>query len=239
MKLYLLLKILLKNRLSNSTINNKNDKNNSINMKHVKLFEQFIQEADGEELALPEAPAENAEGNETPAEGSDVIAEDEFKALITKLVTHELGEEETEEVEGEEVAEGGLTKEELEKVNAYITASWVPTEETTEGQPEGSTESTDTVENEPIDEIFGFSDEEKAAKLAKAKELALASIMKHPTQSKAYLDWKKKDATIADKFVEFVATHPNDKYFKWDDAKKEFVNTGKFSVASGEGLAGK
>ncbi len=209
-------------------------------MKHVKLFEQFIQEEEAAEFALPEAPA-STEGTEGEENAEGLLSEDEFKALVTKLVTHELAEEGTEEKEGEEVSEGGLTKEELEKVNAYIAASWVPSEEPNADETGASAVEDETLAAEPTDvnEIFGLSAEEKSVKLAKAKEAALASIMKHPNQSKVYQDWKKKDAAIADKYVEFVATHPGEKYFQWDDAKKAFVAKGLFKVASGEGTAGK
>jgi len=82
--------------------------------KHIKLYEEFHQDS------------------ETPIDAvDDMLTEEDFKALVTKLIDHELTEEESEEKEAEEVAEAGLTKEELTKVKSFIEANWAPKEEET------------------------------------------------------------------------------------------------------------
>lgn len=98
----------------------------------------------------------------------------------------------------------------------------------------------ESFQQEHIDESMPWhSKERKASDLTKKKEDAIDTIMNHPSKRAAYLDWKKKDAEIADKYVEFEMKNPDVMYREWDPSKKEFVSTGKFKVASGEGSGGK
>lgn len=94
-------------------------------------------------------------------------------------------------------------------------------------------------ENVETNEIFGFSEEEKTAKLAKQKEEALQIIKKHPMKNKTHLDLIKNYPERVDKHINFIIKNPEVKYYSWDDTKQDFINKGVHSVASGEGLAGK
>ena len=77
---------------------------------------------------------------------------------------------------------------------------------------------------------LGFkSDEQK-------RKDALDYIMSHPSRKEIYLSF---DPEKRNKLIEFFVKNPGVKYFSWDDAKKQFVTTGSFGVASGEGLSGK
>jgi len=79
-------------------------------MGYAKLYEEFLFEV-------------SVEAEDVKTE--DLISEDKFKSLITKLVKHELKEELDPEEETKEVSMEGLTKEELEKVNKFIETLWV------------------------------------------------------------------------------------------------------------------
>lgn len=138
-------------------------------MKHVKLFEQFVQETEENIDLHQDIESVSAETVSDPEASDDNISEEEFKALVTKLVTHELSEQSTEEKEAEELAEGGLTNEELEKVNAYITTNWAPSEAAAEetSTEEETVEPEVVTENEnveKVDEIFGLSSKEQFMK---------------------------------------------------------------------------
>jgi len=183
-------------------------------MGYVKLYEEFLSEV-------------SVETEEVKTE--DLISEDEFKSLITKLVKHELKEELDPEEEAKEISMEGLTKEELEKVNKFIETLWA-NEEPSKNEVENS---------EDVNEILGFSKEEKEARAAKKRKDALDSIMRHSTQHKNYNEWLKKDPAIAEKMITFVMNNPGIKYFDYNKEKGDFAQIGKFKVASGEGTTGK
>lgn len=90
----------------------------------------------------------------------------------------------------------------------------------------------DDQEDDELDEgLFSKSPEE-------LKKIGIEAIKKHPVKSKTYQEFLKKDPEVAEKYVLFVGKNPDAKYIGYDDKKKEFNLTGKYSVASGEGTSG-
>ena len=59
------------------------------------------------------------------------------------------------------------------------------------------------------------------------RQAALEFIKSHPVYNKAYENFLKEDPKKAEKYVQFRIKNPDKKYIKWDDAKKDFVASGK------------
>ncbi len=87
-----------------------------------------------------------------------------------------------------------------------------------------------------VDEIFGFSKEEREAKSAGKREDAKKAIMAHPSKRQAY---SKLTPEKQEKYVDAVVANPGVNYFIWNEEKQAYVPSGKFKVASGEGTSGK
>lgn len=99
-------------------------------------------------------------------------------------------------------------------------------------------------EAQEIDEIWGL----EKTKLGQAvgmktteqkNQEALNGIMAHPAKKAVYLQAKQESPEKAQKYIEFFVNNPGVMYAQWNSATNQWVSTGKFSVASGEGTSGK
>lgn len=85
---------------------------------------------------------------------------------------------------------------------------------------------------EPLNEKIDLAKLFKGKSKEEKRKIALDIIKSHPTKAKLYNKLKKESGEKADKFVEFVMKKPYVVYFKWDDKKGEFVDTGNYSSTS-------
>lgn len=71
------------------------------------------------------------------------------------------------------------------------------------------------------------------------KKAGMEAINAHPVKKKTYAELVQNYPDRVEKYLLFVGKNPTIKYISWDNAKNDFISSGNFSVASGEGTAGK
>ncbi len=87
-------------------------------------------------------------------------------------------------------------------------------------------------ETEPLNEEIDLSKMFKHKTEKEKREMALKIINEHPTKKKLYDRFKKENNEKAELFIKFIMKHPYVRYFRWDEDKEEFVDSGKYQRQS-------
>lgn len=64
-----------------------------------------------------------------------------------------------------------------------------------------------------------------------SREEALKKIEAHPVKKQAYNKLAAEDPAKADKYIEFIQSHPVAKYVKWNEEKQIFQDAGLYGLS--------